>query len=135
MDLDTLVDDFAFFDDWEGRYQYLIDLGERLPPMADADKTDANRVRGCISKVWIKTYRMDGDPPRLGFDADSDSSIVRGLVAIARELFHGRTAAEIEAIDPEEIFRKLGFDQHIMPNRRNGFRAMVELLKSRAASL
>lgn len=135
MDLDELVDDFAFFDSWEDRYRYLIDLGRALPPMDDADKNEENRVRGCISKVWVKTRTVEGEPPRLAFDADSDSAIVRGLVALARHLFDGRTREEIEAVDVDEVFGRLGFDQHISVNRRNGFQSMVKMLKASAEAL
>jgi cysteine desulfuration protein SufE len=135
MGLERLVEDFDFFDSWEDRYRYLIDLGRGLPPMDDADKTEANRVRGCISKVWVAPRRVDATPPRLQFDADSDSAIVRGLVAVARELFHDRTAEEVAAVDVDELFARLGFDAHISVNRRNGFQAMVKLLQAHAAAL
>lgn len=135
MDLDELVDDFAFFDSWEDRYRYLIDLGKGLPPMDPAEKTEENRVRGCISKVWVSTHRLEGEPARLGFDADSDSAIVRGLVAVARHLFDGRTKDEIGAVEVDDVFGRLGFDQHISVNRRNGFQAMVGLIKARAQEL
>ncbi|MCA9566985.1 MAG: SufE family protein [Myxococcales bacterium] len=135
MDLAQLADDFAFFDSWEEKYRYLIDLGRDLPPMDDADKTEGNRVTGCISKVWVKPRRVDGDPPRLEFDADSDSVIVRGLVAVARALFHGKTREEIRSVDVDEVFRTLGFDAHISVNRRNGFQSMVRLLQAHAEAL
>lgn len=135
MDLEELVDDFGFFDSWEDRYRYLIDLGNALPPMDEEDKTEARRVRGCISKVWVKPRVVEGEPRRLEFDADSDSAIVRGLVALARVLFHGRTREEIEALDIDEMFSRIGFDAHLSVNRRNGFQSMVRLLRVHAAAL
>lgn len=127
MQIDDLIEDFAFFETWEERYRYLIELGQQLPPMDDALKTDERRVRGCISKVWVAPRVVDG---RLEFDADSDSAIVRGLVALARAMFHGRTKAEIAAVDMDDVFEKLGFDAHLSVNRRNGFQSMVALLRA-----
>lgn len=135
MGLEQLVDDFDFFDSWEDRYRYLIDLGRSLPPMDESLKTEENRVRGCISKVWVHPVVVPGDPARLTFQADSDSAIVRGLVAVARELFYDRTREEIRAIEVQEIFSRLGFDAHISVNRRNGFQAMVQLLKARGEAM
>lgn len=127
MDFETLVDDFEFFDAWEDRYRYLIDLGRQLPPMEEASKVDANRVRGCISKVWVVPRSVQG---RLEFDADSDSHIVRGLVALARILFHGRTRGEVLAVDLDQVFGRLGFDAHLSVNRRNGFQSLVKTLQT-----
>lgn len=135
MDLETLVDDFGFFDSWEDRYRYLIDLGGELPSMDEADKTEERRVRGCVSKVWVKPRIVEGSPRRLEFDADSDSAIVRGLVALARVMFHGRTKAEIDAVDIDDVFARIGFDAHLSVNRRNGFQSMVQTLRAHAANL
>jgi cysteine desulfuration protein SufE len=135
MRIEELVDDFGFFETWEERYGYLIELGKKLPPMDDAAKIDANRVQGCISKVWVVPRVIDGAPRTLEFDADSDSTIVRGLVALARAMFHGRTKAEIDAVDIDAVFHRLGFDAHLSVNRRNGFQAMVALLRQHAAAL
>ena len=132
LDFETLVEDFEFFDAWEDRYRYLIDLGRQLPPMDEADKTEANRVRGCISKVWVVPANQDG---RLVFTADSDSHIVRGLVALARVLFHGKTKAEVQAVDLDQVFSRLGFDAHLSVNRRNGFQSLVRTLKAFAETL
>lgn len=128
MTIDELVDNFSVLEDWEDRYKYLISLGNTLDPMEDSLKTESSRVRGCMSQVWMI----------LGWDAkngltmlaDSDAQIVRGLIAVLVAVFRGKTAPEICAIDIEETFRKLGLDQHLTPNRRNGFFAMVENIRA-----
>lgn len=128
MNIDELVDNFGFLEDWEDRYAYLIDLGGDLPPMDDALKTEQSKVKGCMSQVWmILGWDADG---RLTFLADSDAQIVRGLIAVLRVLFQGRSAAEIADIDVEQTFKRLGLDQHLSPNRRNGFFSMVERVKA-----
>lgn len=132
MDFDELVDDFEYFDTWEERYRFLIDLGRELPPMDDGLKTDAHRVRGCISKVWVVP---ENDSGKLVFVADSDSHIVKGLVALARVLFHGRTREEVLAVDLDAVFTRLGFDAHLSVNRRNGFQSLVHTLKAYAETL
>ena len=90
--LEELVDDFEFLDAWEDRYRYIIELGDELEKMPDALKTEENRVQGCVSNVWLVLHMEPGDPPRIQFIADSDSQIVRGLVAILLMLCSGRTA-------------------------------------------
>ncbi|MBI4822449.1 MAG: SufE family protein [Deltaproteobacteria bacterium] len=129
MDVAELVENFSLFSDWSDRYQYLIDLGRALPPMDDADKTEANRVKGCMSQVWIKLRVDDG---RIDFDGDSDSSIVKGLVAVLRVVFVGQAAKDVRKVDLEGVFGQLGLAEHLSPNRRNGFFSMVELIRSLA---
>ena len=128
MNIEEIVDNFGLFEDWEDRYRYLISLGEALPPMAEALKTEETKVRGCMSQVWI-VLGWDA-AGRLSIVADSDAQIVRGLVAILCTLFQGKTAEEIGRIDVEATFKKLGLDQHLSPNRRNGFFSMVERIRS-----
>jgi cysteine desulfuration protein SufE len=124
MNIQEIVDNFALFDDWEDKYRYLIDLGRTLPPMPEALKTDENKVRGCMSQVWmVLKWDQSG---KLAMEADSDAQIVRGLVAVLRIIYNGETAENIKKVDVERIFRSLGLDQHLSPNRRNGFYAMVE---------
>ncbi len=126
--LDELIDNFSLFDDWEGRYQYLIDLGGDVPPMEDALKTDATEVKGCVSKVWL--FEERGADGRYHFHADSDGKITKGLVAIVLAAYEGKTAQEIAAIDIEDAFEKLGLSENLSPNRRNGFFAMVEKIRA-----
>ena len=124
---EELVEDFALFDDWEERYRYLIDMGRKLAPMDDALKTEHTLVRGCTSRVWMVGELRDG---KLFITADSDAHIVRGLIALLLRVYNGKTPAEIADTDIETTFKEIGLDQHLSPNRRNGFFAMVEKVKS-----
>lgn len=126
--LQDLAENFALFDDWEERYKYLIDLGRGLPPMDEALKTEATIVKGCTSRVWMMCDTDDAG--QYHFIADSDAHIVRGLIAIVLSAYEGKTAAEIKEIDIEAAFTNIGLDQHLSPNRRNGFFAMVERVRA-----
>lgn len=125
--LEDLAEGFALFDNWEDRYRYLIDLGQRLPPMDSALKTDENLVRGCTSRVWLVAREQGG---KLHFTADSDAAIVKGLIFLLFVAYQDKSAGEIAAVNIENIFRQIGLDQHLSPNRRNGFTAMVEKIRS-----
>lgn len=133
--IDTLYDDFAFLDDWEERYRYIIDLGNGLSAYPESARDEAHRVRGCVSQVWLYTERADGDDPVLSFKGDSDAHIVRGLVAIMMLLFSGKRASEILAINAEDVLRRLGLDEHLTPQRANGLRAMVQRIRDEAAAV
>ena len=126
--LSELVENFSLFDDWEGRYQYLIDLGNDVPPMNDALKTEATEVKGCVSKVWLY-YEKDASG-RFYLHADSDGKITKGLVYIVLAAYDGKTAEEIAAVRIEDEFSKLGLADNLSPNRRNGFFAMVEKIQA-----
>lgn len=126
--LDELAESFSFFNDWEDRYRYLIDLGQRLDPMDEALKTDETLVRGCTSRVWL--IAQAGDDGRYRFTADSDAQIVKGLVYVLMIAYQGKTAAEIAAVDIEKAFEELGLSGHLSPSRRNGFFAMVQRIKA-----
>ncbi|MCK4945643.1 MAG: SufE family protein [Alphaproteobacteria bacterium] len=128
MNSDELVDNFSLFEDWEDRYNYLIDLGDALPLMEDALKSEETKVKGCISQAWM-VMEWDKDN-KIFLLADSDSRIVKGLIAVLRILFHEKTAEEAQKIDIDKIFKKLGLDQNLTPNRRNGFYEMVERVRS-----
>ncbi|MCO5063138.1 MAG: SufE family protein [Rhizobiaceae bacterium] len=127
--IDEIRDDFAFLDDWEDRYRYVIDLGESLPDFPTAAQTDRNKVPGCVSQVWLLTETGSGDDPVISFTGTSDAHIVRGLVAILLALFSGRRASEIVATDAEAVLRQLGLDEHLTPQRSNGLRSMVRRIK------
>ena len=135
MTIDEIIDNFEFLDDWDDRYRYLIDLGRTLEPLPEAAHNDANKVRGCMSQVWLETKVEPGPAgePVLHFLGDSDALIVRGLVALMLTLFSGRTAKEILAADAMALFKRLGFEQHLTPQRSNGLRSMVERIKKDAA--
>lgn len=132
MDIDELADTFELLGDWEERYRYLIELGRKLPPMPESEHDDAHKVRGCMSQVWLAHTRQDGPPLRLEFRGDSDAHIVKGLIALLLGLTSGRTPREILDIDLAAAFTRLGLEQHISMNRRNGFYSMVERIKQMA---
>ncbi|WP_419913262.1 SufE family protein [Hoeflea sp.] len=129
-----IIEDFEYLDDWEDRYRYVIELGRTLEPMPDADKTDANKVQGCVSQVWL-TYTVDAsDPlgPILNFKGDSDAHIVRGLVAIMLAACSGQRASEIVAFDEGALFSRLGLIEHLTPQRANGLKSLVARIKREA---
>ncbi|MCX5520148.1 SufE family protein [Kaistia defluvii] len=133
--IDQILDDFAFLDDWDDRYRYLIELGRALEPLPPEAHNDANRVHGCASQVWLqKEVRQEADGPHLDFKGDSDALIVSGLVAIVIALFSGRPAAEIVQTDAEAVFEKIGLREHLTAQRSNGLRSMVNRIKSEAAA-
>lgn len=133
--IDQILDDFAFLDDWDDRYRYLIELGRALEPLTPEAHNDANRVHGCASQVWLqKEVRQEADGPHLDFKGDSDALIVSGLVAIVIALFSGRPAAEIVQTDAEAVFEKIGLREHLTAQRSNGLRSMVNRIKSEAAA-
>ncbi len=136
MTIDQIIDDFALLDDWEDRYRYVIELGKKLKPLPEAARTEANKVRGCASQVWLVTSRGDENGrPVLHFAGDSDALIVRGLVAIAITLFDGKPPAEIAAIDADALFDQLGLRAHLTAQRSNGLRALVDRIKADARAL
>jgi cysteine desulfurase/selenocysteine lyase len=130
---EAIADDFALLPDWPTRHNYLIELGERLPPMPDALKTEANRVQGCQSTVYLSARRKPGADTEIEFLADSDAAIVRGLIALLEQLCSGQSAEAILAFDIEGFFARLGLDQHLSLSRRNGLDAMVQRLRALAA--
>lgn len=131
MQVDELVERFEFFDDWEERYAYLIDLGRTLEPMPASAKTEDNKVHGCMSQVWF-TSRVDDSV--VTFVADSDSTIVRGLIAVLLVVYGGRAASEIVETDVTDLFDRLGLGNHLTSKRRNGFASMVQRVKALAAA-
>jgi cysteine desulfuration protein SufE len=132
--IDEIVDNFSFLDEWDDRYRYVIELGRALPPLGERDRRDANKVQGCASQVWLATtVRPNGqDGPVLEFEGDSDAHIVRGLIAILFAIYSGRHAREILSTDAVEVFNRLGLREHLTPQRSNGFRSMVERIRSDA---
>lgn len=126
----AIAEEFAFFGDWTERYQYLIDLGRKLPPLSDADKSEANKVQGCQSQVWLVA---GGDAQRLDFRAISDSSIVSGLIALLLRVYSGRSAQEILDTEPRFI-EAIGLAKHLSPTRSNGLAAMLATIKRYASA-
>jgi len=133
-DIEEIIDNLATLDDWDDRYRYLIELGRELPSLAKAAYSDANKVRGCASQVWLDTdVRPNGAAgPVLTFRGDSDAHIVRGLIAILFSIFSGKHAKDILAIDAIALFERMGLREHLTPQRSNGFRSMVERIRSDA---
>lgn len=129
--IQDMIDDFAFLDDWEDRYMHVIDLGKGLAPLPDGTQTDQNKVKGCASQVWLVSNKV-GDI--WSFSGDSDAHIVKGLVAIVLEIFSGRSAAEISALDANDILSKLGLAEHLSAQRSNGLAAMIGRIKTEAAA-
>lgn len=129
--IQDLIEDFEFLTDWEDRYMHVIDMGKQLPGMLDAFKVDANKVKGCVSQVWLLTQH-DADTNKLNFQGDSDAHIVKGLVAIVLEIYSGRTPAEIIKLEAEPILKSLGLAEHLSPQRSNGLRAMVGRIRTEA---
>lgn len=130
--IDQIRDDFAFLDDWEDKYRYVIELGEALPEFPDSARDDEHRVQGCVSRVWLIAEAGSGANPVIQLQGDSDAHIVRGLVAIMLALYSGRQASEIVEIDAEATMKSLGLDEHLTPQRANGLRSMVKRIKAEA---
>jgi cysteine desulfuration protein SufE len=126
-ELDALADEFDLLGDWEERYRYVIDLGKDLAPLADSERSEANKVRGCASQVWLVTEpQADGT---LAFRGDSDAHIVRGLIAILLRLFSGRAPEAILAVDPKAVFDRLGLSGALSSQRSNGLASMAARIR------
>ena len=125
--LNDIQETFSILDNWEDKYAYLIDLGRKLPAFPEEDKNDENLVRGCTSRVWMILNDKNG---MIDIKADSDAHIVRGLIAIVIATYNGTPISQIGGIDMDLIFTELGLASHLSPNRRNGFFAMVEKIKT-----
>ncbi len=134
MSLEEIIENFNYLDDWEDRYRYLLELGRTLEPLPESAHTNANKVLGCASQVWLETSVNAKAPgePIITFKGDSDAHIVRGLVALALAMYSGKTPSEIIATDAQPLFRDLGLSAHLTPQRSNGVRSMVERIKSEA---
>src|SRR5262245_8195949 len=133
MTIETIRADFALLEEWEDRYRYLIELGRGLPPFPEALRTDANKVRGCVSQVWLATAvkpNGNGSAPVLEFQGDSDAHIVRGLVAVLFALVQAKTPEQILGADAKSLFAELGLAEHLTPQRSNGFFSMVERIRA-----
>ena len=121
-----LVEEFQFFDDWMDRYQYLIDMGRKLPEFPEADRIDANKIRGCQSQVWFVAKDNDG---RLDFRAISDAAIVSGLIALLLRIYSGRRPQDI-LDSPPDFVTALQLEQHLSPTRSNGLSSMLKAIRT-----
>ena len=124
----AIVEEFSFFGDWTERYQYLIDLGRKLPPLPEELKTEAHKVQGCQSQVWLVA---GGDAEQMEFRAISDSAIVSGLIALLLRVYSGRSAREILETEPRFI-EAIGLAKHLSPTRNNGLAAMFKRIQAEA---
>ena len=134
MTLDDIRADFALLDDWEDKYRYVIELGRELLAFGETNRTPENKVRGCVSQVWLATRwpAGPGGAPVLEMQGDSDAHIVRGLVAILMTLFAGRTAEEVIGTDARAVFGELGLSDHLTSQRSNGLNSMVQRIRADA---
>ena len=132
--IDEIVENFELLDQWDDRYRYVIELGRTLPPLPKAAYTEANKVRGCASQVWLLTHVKPGGGagPSLSFEGDSDAHIVKGLIAILFALYSGKRAREILETDAPALFDRIGLRENLTPQRSNGLRAMVERIRAEA---
>ena len=129
-----IEENFAFLDEWEDRYRHVIELGNTLAPLTEAEHSAQNKVRGCASQVWLVCeVTPDGaGGPRLSLRGDSDAHIVSGLIAILLAQYSGKSAREIASFDPEPLFGRLGLRDHLTPQRSNGLASMVERIRADA---
>ena len=127
--LDEIVDIFELLGDWDQRYQYLIELGEKLPAMPEHARTIENQVRGCMSQVWVAATCKDNS---IQFTGDSDTGVIKGILALLIDLCNDMSVAQINAIDMDEIFARLNLDEHLSPNRHVGVYAIFDLMKRKA---
>lgn len=127
---EEIVDDLAFFDDWEQRYQYIIDLGKQIPGLSDEARTPDKIVKGCQSSVWLDYHQEDGI---FHFDVDSDAVIVQGLLVLVLSAYNEKTGKEILDFDIDGYFKALDLERHITPTRGNGLRAIVGKIRQIAS--
>ncbi|MEX0652971.1 MAG: SufE family protein [Phycisphaeraceae bacterium] len=127
---EELAEAFALFDDWEDRYRFIIDLGKQLEPVPAELKTEAHRVHGCQSTVYLVPRIQDGEPAVIEFLAESDAAIVNGLIGILKKLYSGQRAPDILAFDIDGFLHRLGLEEHLSPTRRNGLHEMVKRIRA-----
>lgn len=128
LTLQALEENFSFFDDWEEKYTYLIDMGKKIEGLDNAYKVPAYKIEGCTSNVWLVPKKESNGT--VTFQVDSDAIIVRGLIAILLIAYNGKTLEEIKQTDIKGFFERVGLESHLSPNRRNGFFSMVERISS-----
>lgn len=130
--IEELADEFALLPDWEERISHVIELARTLEPLADAERNDATRVRGCVSRVWLVSERRADEPEKLYFRGDSDAHLVRGEIAMLLRIFSGRTPSEILSVDPRAVFERLGLQHALTAQRSNGLFAMMNRIQQEA---
>lgn len=133
-ELDEIVEVFDLLGDWDQRYQYLVELGEHLEPMNEQDRVEDNRVKGCMSQVWVSAHVDPDNNDQIYFTGDCDTAIIKGVLALLIKLSSGKTAEEIQELGLDEVFDKLQLGEHLSPTRHVGVYAIVELMKAKALS-
>ncbi|MBT5574407.1 SufE family protein [Alphaproteobacteria bacterium] len=131
-EIEEIIDEFSFFDDWADRYQHLIDLGRKLPNLPEKYQNDSYKLSGCQSTVWFVADKTEDN--LIQFKAQSDAAIVQGLVALMLRVYSGRTAAEILSTNPD-FLTEIGLDKHLSPSRKNGLSAMITKIRTSASQL
>jgi cysteine desulfuration protein SufE len=135
MSIETIKSDFEFLDEWEDRYRYVIELGRELEPLAQQEKTEITRVRGCASQVWLVVDApADAAADTLHFRGESDAHIVQGLIAILLAIYDGQPASKVLTTNALEIFGSLGLSDHLTPQRSNGLKSMIERIRAIATA-
>ncbi len=134
-EIDEIVDAFDFFDDWDQRYQYLVELGEHLPPLPDELKIEENWVKPCMSTVHVSAEAAPGSTGLIRFRGDCDTAIIKGVLALLIDLLSNRTLEEIQGLDVDGLFRRLQLQEHLSPNRHVGIFAIVDKMRERAAAM
>ena len=130
MDVQQIIDTFELLPDWDDRYEFITELGHKLAPFPEADKTDQNLVRGCTTRTWLTGHLSAGEPPVVEYRAEAEGTLVRGLVVLLLVPFQGKTPQEVLATDPSDFIGKLGLEEHLSPNRRVGMFAFIDRLKA-----
>lgn len=133
-EIEALAEEFSFFSDWDERYGHVIDIGKALEGLPEAFKTEANRVRGCASQVWLVAEPDPLDATLLVFRADSDAHIVRGLIALVLRVYSHRSAKDILSLDPEALFERLGLGDALTAQRANGLRSVIAKIRAYASA-
>lgn len=133
--LDELVDIFDLLGDWDQRYAFIIDIGEGMPELPEALRTEDNKVKGCMSQVWISAYNKAGHPGQIYYHGECDTPVIKGVLSLLIQLCEGKTLKELQQLDVDEFFERLNLDEHLSPNRHVGVYAIVELMKQQAAAL
>lgn len=135
QNIQDMIDDFAFLDDWEDRYMHVIEMGKALPSLSEIEHCANNKVNGCVSQVWLVTHVSDTQTPVLSYRGDSDAHIVKGLVAIVITIFSGLSPQDIVAIDAKSILNQLGLSEHLSMQRSNGLSAMIARIQGEAQKM
>lgn len=134
-ELDEIVEVFELLGDWDARYQYLVELGEHMEPMPDQEKSEDNRVKGCMSQVWVQAHPVPEQPKHVFYHGDCDTAVIKGVLALLIKMASNKSTDEVEKLDVDEVFERLNLDEHLSPNRHVGVYAIVELMKSQAREL